>query len=234
MTLNMVGQKPVWMNGILYSDDIYISVMSASPLFADIILALSKKTFPAGDFYTQWITDKDEIVKHIKKERGIAKALTLGLSYGMRPKKLMQTAAEAGFPITMQQAKSFYAAYWDLFAGVRLFSDKCSNEMEASGQLVNEFGYRNVCEPHKAFNGLIQSTVSGLINLYMGLLFEAMPWAEFVTVIHDEVLYQVPIDRLEEAKHMQQEVTNKLNGLIEWSTAMRTGFVAGNDFYTAK
>lgn len=159
----------------------------------------------------------------------------LGLGYGMGPKKLVKTAKESGEIITLSNARGFYRSYWDTFPNVRRLSDRLAAKVAAESRLINQFGYRLVPEPHKAFNALIQSSVSGIVEI-LGTKVEAVaPYSEFLGLIHDELLYEVPIPRVEEFRGHMAQATDSLNDDLKWSVRIRTGFVASDkSWYEAK
>ncbi len=232
--LDMVGKEPFYKDGILYCDDIYLMTASVSPMHKELMEELWVKKWPAGTFAQQWVVDSDVIKSSIKNQRALIKMLVLGLSYGMGVNKLQQTALENGFNLTRQQCKQFHKTYWQLFIGVKAFSDLCTKTVERDGCIINEFGYRNVPQPHKGFNSLIQSTVSGLMLLYTNLLFQECPWAEFVTIIHDEIIYQIPEDKVKETQKCSEKTIKELNSVLDWSVPVRIGFAVGSNLYEAK
>ena len=233
-TFDMVGKEPYYEDGILYCDDLYLMVASVSPFTSGLIKQLCSQAWPAGTFFQQWVTDVEVIKKKLKKERVLTKMLCLGLSYGMGARKLQQTAIEIGADVSLADCRKFHKTYWGLFHGVADFAKQCQDTVESQGYILNEFGYRSVCDPHKAFNALIQSTISGIINAYTKEFFGACKWSKFVTIIHDEVIYQVPKDKVKETREISDKVLEGLNKVLEWGILIRMGFAVGNNFYEAK
>lgn len=233
-TFNMVGKAPFYRDGLLKIDDIYLTTMSASPIGAAKMKEVFHTTFNTKTFAEQWIEDAEVIKKALKVERQLHKVLALGLGYGMGPKKLVKTAYEAGHNITMGQARAFHRSYWETFSGVRRFADRLAAKVKAEGQIINPFGYRLVPEPHKAFNYFIQSSISGVMDVFGAKLFTVAPYAEFVALIHDEFLVEVPTERLEEFRRHKELATDSLNADLKWSVKMRTGFVSGGSWFEAK
>lgn len=231
-----VGKEPFFnKEGILMIDDIYLMSMSASPEGRPVLQDAFYNTYDGKTFVERWMEDPDYIAKGVLKEyRPNYKWKCLGLGYGMGPKKLVKQAYDQGEILTLQSARMFYKAYWDLFAGVRLLANRLQYRVEKQGFLINQFGYRLVPEPHKAFNYWIQSSVSGIMHVYRMKLAHAAPWARFITCIHDEFLYDVPVERLEEFKRIKDLACDSLNDDLQWRTKIRTGWATGKNWYDAK
>jgi DNA polymerase I-like protein with 3'-5' exonuclease and polymerase domains len=230
----MVGKAPYYKNDVLYLDDIYLMTMAASPLFSSLMRQLWDQRWPAGSFADQWLADADVIKGKLKKERAFAKILALGLSYGMGPAKMVTSAYDKGYTLSLTEAKAFHRAYWELFSEVRRFSNALAARVEASGSIVNPFGYRLTPEPFKAFNAFIQSSVSGVIHVLRAKIAAQAPYALMDTVIHDELLYDVPTTMLEQFRKDKELATDSLNEDLAWSIKIRSGFAPGQTWYEAK
>jgi DNA polymerase family A len=234
-TVHGVGKRPEYRNGVLMIDDIYLMAASVSPIARDLVRNTFDHTkFEGRSFADQWMVDSEVVKKHLKDTRTFHKILALGLGYGMGSAKMVTSSYEKGFIIDFKNAKGFKKVYWELYAGVRKFSDKLSLEMEAKGYIVNPFGYRLTCNPRKAYNYFCQSSVSGVMHLFGAKLFAAAPWARYVTCIHDEFIVEVPIDRLEEFRQIKELATDSMNEDLGWSVKIRTGFCPGETMFHAK
>jgi len=230
-----IGKAPYYKDAVLVIDDIYLMGASISPVGASIVRDAFNKKWPAGSFQDQWLQDSEVIKSALKKCRQLHKAAILGFSYGMGHRKCARTLYEQGYLISEEDAKKFKFAYWDLMSGVARFSKRLANMSEREGYIINPFGYRIVPEsPHKAFNAYIQSSVSGLLNVYLVKLLAAAPYAQFVTIIHDELLLDIPIIYKEEFKLAKERAVKSLNEDLKWSVDLRFGLVYGSDWYTAK
>jgi DNA polymerase I-like protein with 3'-5' exonuclease and polymerase domains len=234
-TFDGVGQRPFYRDGILMIDDIYVMCMSVSPIGAQIIRDMfEQQLFDGRSFADQWVTDSDVIKSAIKVQRNLHKMLALALGYGMGPKKMVKQCKDSGYDLDIKTAEKFYAAYWSLFAGVRRLADQLAYRIKRDGHIVNAFGYRLTPPPHKAFNYLIQSSVSGIMHVYNAKLFALAPYANFVTVIHDELLCDVPTDMLDQFRIDRQAACDSLNADLNWTTKVRVGFAYGTNWYEAK
>jgi DNA polymerase I-like protein with 3'-5' exonuclease and polymerase domains len=149
--------------------------------------------------------------------------------------KFQKQAYEKGYEVSLKDSKALFHAYWELFSGVKTFSEMLASKVKRQGYLINPFGFRITPQPRTAFNYFIQSSVSGLLNIFNWKVFAVAPWASFVTVIHDELLVDVPVERLEEFRKVKERATDSLNEDLKWSVAIRTGFVSStNSWYEAK
>ena len=231
-SFNMVGKEPYYdRDGVLQIDDIYLMVASVSPLAKDVM-----KDLFSANFSEQWLDNADVIKKNKDVNRPLHKALTLGLGYSMGPKKLVDTAFNSGHEISLSTAREFFNAYWKLFADVKKLGERLETQYLKQGYLVNPFGYKLTPDPsYKALNYYIQSTVSGIMHILCEQFFhKRAPWCRFITVIHDEVLFDCPTDRLTEAKQLMIEAETALNTLLGWTVQVRVGWEIGDDWYEAK
>lgn len=231
----MVGKAPHYAGPVLKIDDIYLTTMSVSPIGAATIREVVNEKWNGGTFAERWLEDPEFFTKKLlKKERQLHKILALGLSYSMGPRKLVKQAYDAGYSIDYRTAKEFYNAYWRLFARVKAFGDRLEGIYSQKGYLVNDFGYRLVPDqPYKCLNYFIQSTVSGIMHVLCEKFFTLCPWAEFLTVIHDEVIIEVPEGRLEAAKLLMRQAEESLNADLGWTVKVRVGWAHGRDWYAA-
>ena len=233
-TLDGVGQAPFYRDGVLTIDDIYLMTASASSMYKQALLDAFNRDWDGKTFVEQWLADSEVIKGYLKKLRQVAKILCLGLGYGMQPRKMVKQMYEQGVSITFQEASDFFNTYWGLFADVRKFSMKLQNQVKHDGFIINPFGYRMVCEPRLAFNYFIQSSVSGIMHVFLAKLVAAAPYSTFYTVIHDELLMEVDDHMLDQFRIDTRLATDSLNEDLNWSVKIRTGFVAGKDLYNAK
>lgn len=236
-TLGMVGKEPFLdEKEILMIDDIYLMGMSVSPMGRDKILDMFKnQKFDGLTFAQMWVKDSDVIKGALKKERALHKILMLGLERQMGAKKMVVNAFKAGYTLSEQDAKKFSNAYWKLFSHIKKFSKKLEAEVKIKGALVTPFGYRlTPPQPYKALAWYIQSCVSGIINVLAIKFFTTYPHAELKTIIHDELIIEIPDDRLEEAKAHFFKAVDSLNDDLGWSIKVRCGWKSGRNLYDAK
>lgn len=230
-----VGKAPYYENGVLMISDIYLMTMSVSPIHAQLMReTFDKQRYGERTFSEQWLVDSDIAKKPIKKEREFSKLLKLAIDYGIGPKKMVKQAYERGYDLPFNTARKFHQNTWDTFDGVRKFRDYCALKVKKQGYLVNAFGYRLVPSQFKAFNYFIQSSVSGIMHVLIQKLFFLAKYAKLVTIIHDELIVDLPIDKQEDFRKHLKEATDSLNEDLKWTVAIRTGLVFGSNWFEAK
>lgn len=236
-TFGMVGKRPyVDEHGVLVIDDIYLMGMSVSPMGKPVILdALYNRKYEGLAFPDAWMKDPDLVKKTIKSERALHKIMMLGLERGMGPKKMIQHAQKDGHDLELKEARKFFQAYWKLFKEVKRFSNKLEADFGIHGHIINPFGYRLI--PPAAYKSLawyIQSCVSGIINVLSVKFFKSCPEAQFVTVIHDEIIFQIPEDKEDLIKQHFLKCVESLNQDLGWEIKVRCGWKSGRSLYEAK
>lgn len=234
-TYHGVGKRPFYKDGVLMIDDIYLMVASVSPLGKEKIYdTFHNHKFDGKSFADQWLEDSEVVKSYLKEVRTLHKILCLGIGYGMQARKMVTSMYEKGYLLDLKTAKQFCKVYWQLFSGVKAFSDTLTLEIERKGYIINPFGYRLTPDPRKAYNYYCQSSVSGVMHLFGALLFSIAPWAKFVVCIHDEFVISVDEGRLEEFRKCTQAATEEMNNQLKWDVKIRTGFCPGRTLFDAK
>jgi DNA polymerase I-like protein with 3'-5' exonuclease and polymerase domains len=232
---NLVNKEPHYdENGYLKIDDIYLTAASFSPIAREAVRGAFNSCSEQRNGST-----RDEFVARLKSNlksvRELHKVLVLGIGYSMGPKKMVKSCFDKGYSISLKDAKQFYNAYWQWCPKVRELADHLEAKFKRDGYLVNDFCYRLVPDAsYKAFNYWIQSSVSGIVNVLIAKFFPICPFAEFVTVIHDELIFSVPTDRLPEAKTAMDQAVDSLNDDLNWTVKIRVGWQPGHTLYHAK
>jgi DNA polymerase I-like protein with 3'-5' exonuclease and polymerase domains len=233
-TLDGIGKAPEYHNGVLLIDDVYLMTASVSPMHAQIMIDALKRDWGGKSFQQQWLEDSEVIKAALKSHRQVCKILALGIGYGMQPRKMVKQMYDQGYDLSLNNATAFFNNYWELFKDVKRLSNKLSNQVKSDGYLINPFGFRMTPEPRKAFNYFIQSSVSGIMHVYLIKLMSIAPYARFISVIHDELLMSVPDHLLEQFRIDSQLATKSLNDDLQWTVNIRTGFAPGKNWYESK
>lgn len=232
-TQNGIGKKPYYNGTVLMIDDIYL--MSASqfpPTREQMWDIFHAHTMPTGlSFPEQWLVDNEVCKDYTKKTvRNFAKVACLGIGYGMGARKFRTTAEENGTQLTHKEAKGTIDAYWELFKGLKNLRDSLSWQVKKTAFIENPFGYRCTPESHKAMNSFIQSSASGVLDVYCLKLFEFCPYAQFVALIHDEVIFSIPEGLQDKLKSDSEIVAESLNKDLGWSVPIRFGTKIAKNF----
>jgi len=227
--------EPYWNSeGFLVIDDIYLAGMSHNPVLRPHLVEAWNKKYNGKSFVEQWLEDKEVIKDDIKKWRQIAKVQVLGLGYGMQPKKLRFQLQSNGLKCSYDDARDTYDNYWKFFSGIKRFIKAVEQKNKKQGYLVNEFGYRSSPEVRKSYNWMIQSTINPIICIFTLKLLEIAPYAEYVVLIHDETVFQIPENKVDDFRIKAKQAEEYLNSVLQWSIQVRTGFAVGKNMYEAK
>jgi DNA polymerase I-like protein with 3'-5' exonuclease and polymerase domains len=212
-------------------DSPYMMFGSISPIGKDSL----RRAWDEGRF-EGWVKADDNTRKKVWSGLGTHKTISLAKVYGQGAKGTIKFASNFGVKLDYQTSKTLHHQFWfELFPNVRMLGERLEVQFKRQGYLLNEFGYRMVPERESlALNYTIQSSVSGIIKLFDEFVLEEAPWATWVTVIHDEQIWEVPAERLEEFRLCVQRATQRLNEFLGWTVEIRTGFAPGNNLYEAK
>ena len=161
-------------------------------------------------------TAVDKNAPHYKERRTIAKNCNFGVFYGLFAAGLQRTLRfKAGLDVSKQecetiieQLKSGYprlAEWQDRFkrrAASTYFSETwLGRRRYLIGILSSDWGTRSFAE-RCAMNTPIQGTAADILKLAMGRIVAGMkkrPWLKPFLQIHDELVFEIPADKLDEA-----------------------------------
>ncbi|MFO0740912.1 MAG: DNA polymerase I [Labilithrix sp.] len=144
------------------------------------------------------------------EQRRRAKAINFGLIYGMGEPRL---ARDLG--ISRQEAASFIATYFERFAGVKRFMEQTIDNAREGEAVKTILGRRRFLPNlHSSNRGLrfeaervakntpIQGAAADILKLAMIKLGlgEVVPGARMILTVHDELVFEVPEQDVEEAK----------------------------------
>ena len=230
-TFGMAGKKPYYDGDILMIDSPYMMFGSVTPIGKYEV----RKLWDEGKF-EGWENFTDHERKAVWKGLGIHKTIFLAKVYGQGAKGTINFVSDFGYNLDMPTSKVMHHQFWfDLFPRVRMLGERLEYQFEQQGYLYNSFGYRMVPErPQLALNYTIQSTVSGIMKVYETMLLELAPYAQYIMTVHDESIFQVPDEKLDDFKAASETATRKLNEYLGWSVDIRTGFQPGKELYSAK
>jgi DNA polymerase-1 len=182
-----------------YSEDIDIHTMTASEVFGVPIENMDKET------------------------RGRAKAVNFGIVYGISAFGL---AAQLGIP--QSEAKAYIERYFARYEGVKAFIDRTLEQTRMDGSVRTLFGrvrpipdiesrngnQRGFAE-RTAVNTPLQGTAADLIKLAMiaidRKLTERALKTRMVLQVHDELLFEVPLD---ETAEIEELVRTEMEGVV--------------------
>ncbi|MCZ7623542.1 MAG: DNA polymerase I [Candidatus Kuenenia sp.] len=146
-----------------------------------------------------------------------AKAINFGIIYGLNEYGLSRDTG-----LSLNDAKDFIDAYFTLYQGVREFRDKVVEEAKEMGYVKTLFNrkraipdinaknkrFRNLAE-RIAINTIIQGSAADLIKVAMNNIYSKLKCGDYearmLLQIHDELLFEVGVQALEQTRIMVQE-----------------------------
>jgi DNA polymerase I len=149
------------------------------------------------------------------EERQKAKAVVLGQNYGQSANGLVKYAAEVcQIDISKREAQKLINDYFSLFPKLREWQKREEEKLETLGSFDTETplgrrrtvrvgSYGGAESGKEVLNSPIQGAGADCLKLAMVLLYESrqeLPGASVVLPVHDELVYQVPIDQVELGK----------------------------------
>jgi len=169
-----------------------------------------------GDIHDQTATVIYGTGKHDKEQRTIAKNVNFGTFFGLFPRGLQRTLKfKAGLKVTLEQCENIIA---NLKAGypaltrwqedtkaravVRKYTETwLGRRRYLPGIVSTDWGKRSFAE-RCALNTPIQGTAADILKLALGRIIAALsekPWLRPLLQVHDELLFELPAERLGEA-----------------------------------
>jgi DNA polymerase I-like protein with 3'-5' exonuclease and polymerase domains len=236
-TLHMIGKRPYFAaDGLLKIDDIYLMVASRFPSWAKEVRDAFENYYDGVQGFDVWLTNPEKITKGVlKKIRNKSKPLCLGISYGLGPKKMVLVAQANEFDLTIKEARAFRKLYWDTFSYVKMLGDKLAIQYNSLGHIQNDFGYcLYPSADYKVLNSLIQSSVSGVVDVLSDIVFNKDERFQYVVCVHDEIIFQIPEEDEAELKEVFYKCVDELNDLLKWSVQIRLGWETSKTFDIGK
>lgn len=236
------GKKPYYNENesVFFCDDVYISLAAVVPLWKPIIKQVIQNGVEGQNFQDFWVTNFEpgKKIKEFKSIRTLSKGLYLSMNYGMLPASIMKSANNMGANFTLKDAQTLYDSYWGMLPKVQQFANRCARKVKTDGFIVTPFGFHGKPLPKNAYNFMIQSSVNPIIDLLCTFTeencdMEAIDY-QFITIIHDEFVYECPIHQVNGFYHALQKAEKRLNATLNWEVPLRAGFTISENFYQIK
>ncbi|MDY6866693.1 MAG: DNA polymerase I [Chloroflexota bacterium] len=178
--------------------------------------------------------DLDEVTPEMRRH---AKAINFGLIYGMSAYGLTNAT-----DLTLAEAENFIETYFEKFPGVKKYLDGIRETAAEQGYVETLLGRRRYFpnlargasynvrqrEEREAINAPIQGTAADIIKIAMlklpDELNQAGLQAQMLLQVHDELMFEVPKDELDETTSLVQRVMENAYKLdIPLSTEAKAG-----------
>jgi DNA polymerase I-like protein with 3'-5' exonuclease and polymerase domains len=233
-TVRMKGKVPYYnRDGLLVISDPYLMAGSRFNKWSSEIREVFEADYSGVKGFEMWVTKKSLITDDLLKDiRPKLKTLGLGTVYGLGPTNMVLFAAQNQFEMSKVEAKTFHTIFWDTFKYAKVLEKKLVVQYNSLGYIQNDFGY---ClypnKPHKVLNSLIQSSVSGIVDLLCFIFFKKCKYAKFQGILHDEIIFQAPTELLAEAKKLYYESVDELNKMLKWTVKVNFGWKESQTYY---
>jgi len=178
-----------------------------------------------------------------KEQRNSAKAINFGLMYGQTSFGLSQT-----LHISQGEAKRYITNYFHKFHSVKSYLDGLKEKAEQTGYAITLFGRKRNLPDIKstnrqikamaervAINSPIQGTAADIIKLAMINLQRIIKnrgiKSKMILQVHDELIFDVYPEELEEMKVLVQE---QMEGAVHLTVPLKVEISSGNNWYDLK
>ena len=158
---------------------------------------------------------QDKKNENYKERRTIAKAVNFGVFYGLFPNGLKDILLKAGINKSIDECKEIIDNIKKGYPGLTVWQNRTKTEVEQKLYCETKFGRRKYfpeiisddwnqksSAERRAMNYLIQGTAADMIKMAMVRILEGLserPWLKPILQIHDELVFIVPKEKLEEA-----------------------------------
>ena len=158
-----------------------------------------------------------------EKLRYQAKAINFGILYGQGPHGLSQTAG-----IQYQDARNFIEKYFQVYSGVKKYTQTLIKEVEKRGYVETLFGRKrhlpeiNSSEIMKkkaaermAINTPIQGTAADILKLAMIKIYQEIKEKNDIKMllqVHDELIFEI---NQNQTKHYYQKIKDIMENIVK-------------------
>jgi len=191
----------------------------------------------ASDIYKCSI---DEVTKDMRRN---AKAVNFGIIYGISSFGLSENIG-----ITPKEASKFINDYLETYPGIKNYMDNSISEAHSNGYVKTLFNrYRTLPElenknymirsaaERMALNAPIQGTSADIIKKAMVEIYKELCSrnlkTKMVIQVHDELVFDTPVEELETIKQIVKE---KMENIYKLSVPLKVDIEYGTDWYEAK
>ena len=174
-----------------------------------------------------------------KEMRRRAKAVNFGVVYGQG-----EAALAKSLDIAREEAAGFIERYFERYAGVRSYMDEQIERARRGEGVRTLLGRRrflpDIHSPNRALrlqaeriarNTPIQGTAADILKLAMvALRAPVVAGARMLLTVHDELVFEVPEDRVDEAARIVRE---KMEGVVELAVPLLVEIGSGETWAEA-
>ena len=172
-------------------------------------------------------------------QRRIAKTINFGVMYGMSAHSLAMD-----LQIPHPEAKQFIQQYFERYSAVQAFVEQTKRKAETDGYVttilghvrtITEINSRNGVERAKAqrisVNTVIQGSAADIMKMAMLRIDSALSahalQTKLLLQIHDELVFEVPLEELELVKTLVKEA---MEGAVKLSIPLKASIETGENW----
>lgn len=181
--------------------------------------------------------------KDLKDKRRLAKIVNFGIAYAVEAFGLSQRVG-----ISKAEARKVIDDYFATYRGIRAYMDRIPEEARENGYVTSLFGRRRYFPgirdrnfavrsraEREAINMPIQGTASDIVKIAMinvaGALMEAGLQTKMIMQVHDELLFEAPIDEIEKATEI---IKREMEAAAVLDVPLTAEIGSGDDWMNAK
>lgn len=170
------------------------------------------------------IDEDDKTIKtKYAAERDMVKEIGLSLMYGASWKRIFESSAKRGMPLTQRECKAAYKSFQEKYADVWEYKARLEERIKKGEIIENILGRPLSFEEDRihmqSLNTLIQSSGSDILLESTRMLCDAEPLAEPLLFIHDAGVLEAPAADAKRIYDQYGEV------LLSWDLPTRYGSI---------
>jgi DNA polymerase-1 len=176
------------------------------------------------------------------EQRARAKTINFGVIYGMGPMRLARE-----IDISLEEAKHFIEAYFATYPGVHRYTIEAVEKARERGYAMTILGRRRylpelfsdnqgtrVAAEYMAVNTPVQGSSADLIKLAMINIHNRLRGeklaAQMLLQVHDELVFEVPLDEVETVKAL---VVGEMEGAVQLEVPIKADVGCGRNWFEA-
>ena len=174
--------------------------------------------------------------------RRIAKTVNFGVIYGISPFGLSETLS-----ISREEARKYIERYFERHPGVKMYIEEVIESAKSNGYVLTLFGRRRSIPELRnqnsairqqgerlAINSPIQGTAADIIKIAMTRIWRSFREhgvkAKMILQVHDELLFELPINELDRTREVVRE---KMEKAVELSVPVKVEIGHGKNWAEA-
>jgi DNA polymerase I len=174
--------------------------------------------------------------------RRIAKTVNFGVIYGISPFGLSETLS-----ISREEARKYIERYFERHPGVKMYTEEVIESAKSNGYVLTLFGRRRSIPELRnqnsairqqgerlAINSPIQGTAADIIKIAMTRIWRSFREhgvkAKMILQVHDELLFELPINELDKTREVVRE---KMEKAVELSVPVKVEVGHGKNWAEA-